>query len=142
MNEKKTMSRWYQKLNYLTSSLDNNVLANQALCSVQLLLSIVYLFIHRDVSICTLLTTRYLCQVFLNDIISHLSSVQLSIKSSTNHGHDVIYTSHPILVSQQVPNQDKEELLECLLCNLKKQNKHNPQTHSHCCHHHLVCTIW
>lgn len=74
----------------------------------------------------TLLTTLYLCKVFLDDIISHLSSIQLSIKSSTDHGHDVIYTSHPVLVSQQIPNQNKEESLECQTCDLK-----NNVTHKH-----------
>lgn len=48
-------------------------------------------------------TRLYLSKVFLDNIISHLSSIQLSVKPSTNHGHDVIHTPHPVLVSQQVP---------------------------------------
>lgn len=61
----------------------------------------------------------YLCKVLLYHIIPHLSSIQLSIKSSTDHGHDVINTSHPVLISQQIPTQHTEELLECQTCNLK-----------------------
>lgn len=45
----------------------------------------------------------YLCKVFLYNIISHLSSIQLSIESCTNHRHDIIYTAKPVLVSQQIP---------------------------------------
>lgn len=89
---------------------------------------VLYLPTHIRCHVCISLfnQTLYLCKVFLYDIISHLSSIQLSIKSSTNHGHDVIYTSHPVLVSQQIPGENKEASLECQTCNLK-----NNITHKH-----------
>lgn len=50
----------------------------------------------------------YLRQVLLDDVVPHLGSIQLSIKASTDHGHDVIDTSHPVLVSQQIPSRKKD----------------------------------
>jgi len=33
---------------------------------------------------------EYLCQVLLNDIVPHLRGIKLSVKSCSNHGHNVI----------------------------------------------------
>lgn len=45
----------------------------------------------------------YFCKVFLYNIISHLSSIQLSVESCTDHWHDIIHTAKPVLVGQQIP---------------------------------------
>lgn len=50
----------------------------------------------------------HLGQVLLDDVVPHLGSVQLSVKASTDHGHDVIDTPHPVLVSQQIPGRKKD----------------------------------
>ena len=136
------MPRGPEKSKYWTLSLDKSICSLSQLRTISstvITLFYIYWYTQMQVRTHSFNYTLYLCKVFLYDIISHLSSIQLSIKSSTNHGHDVIYTSHPVLVSQQISNQNREGSLECQTRSLQ-----NNTTHKHtgtAATSMLVCTI-